>query len=672
MAITGPQIAAAEAVQHAAAHDASPRVRLVAGPGTGKSCSIEERVCWLLGQGIPEDAICAVSFTRASALELRIRVHRYCQNHGHANAENVRITTLHSLALRLLRAAGQLGAYPADPLVLDGWEQENIFDEEFGSIYSVSRRRREEIRRHQEAFWSTGVWGPPNYIPPIPPISPAEQANFTAFHGPRTQAYSCVLPGEIIRQCVRLMRANLLNAVNLINLQHLVVDEFQDLNPLDLSFVNHIAQQGASLFFAGDDDQSIYSFRFADPSGIQNFHLIYPGASLHYLYDCFRCTTSVLAASTTLIGAHPAPNRIAKHQVSLYDASAPPVPGTAHLWNHLNSNQEAQAIAESCRALIAAGMGPREILILVSNKRLGQPTVDALAALEIPHEHPREEGFLDSDAGRLILALLRIVCEPNDYISHRVILGLPRGIGLRTCISICDKAIQNNQNFRNLFYLALPGGIFAGREITALNQARTVCGTVSAWQHTDLLHVRAADLDQIVQTSFTAAELADWQAYRQTVPGDITLEELRDYLWADTDEQQTAMLEAVYTRLGIPIPGAGVLPPRVRVMTMHGAKGLSARAVFIPGLEEQVFPGPRRAPFAGLVLEAARLLYVSITRARATCVISYASRRMMNGTWTNHTPSRFCLSLNGAFAGRANGLTAAEVAQIVSHCGNLF
>src|SRR6202011_3703371 len=103
----------------------------------------------------------------------------------------------------------------------------------------------------------------------------------------------------------------------------------------------------------------------------------YPGASLHHLGDCFRCTTSVLAAATTLIGAHPAPNRIAKHQVSLYDASAPPVPGMAHLWKFTNSNQEAQAIAESCRDLVAAGMSPREILILVSNQRLGKPTIDA-------------------------------------------------------------------------------------------------------------------------------------------------------------------------------------------------------------------------------------------------------------------------------------------------------
>ena len=151
----------------------------------------------------------------------------------------------------------------------------------------------------------------------------------------------------------------------------------------------------------------------------------------------------------------------------------------------------------------------------------------------------------------------------------------------------------------------------------------------------------------------------------------MSIEELRDFLWADTDEQQIAVIEAVLTRLGTPIPAAGVLPPRVRIMTMHGAKGLSAQAVFIPGLEEQIFPGPWRQPFPGLVLEAARLLYVSITRARASCVLSYSQRRIMNGIMSNQTASRFTAHVAGTFVGRADGLTPADVTQIVADCANL-
>ena len=249
MAITPQQIQAAEAVQRGAAHDASPQIRLVAGPGTGKSFSIEERVCWLLGQGVHPRSIAVVSFTRASSIELRNRIHAYCGSHNQQNGADVRVSTLHSLALRLLRAAGLLH-YPADPLVLDNWELENVFEAEFGHGNGLGKTRREEIRRVHEAFWSTGQWAPANYAPPDPPITPAERAAFVGFHGPRTQTYSCVLPGEIVRQCLDQIVAGNLDPVALIHLEHLIVDEYQDLNPADQQLVDELIGRGAVTFVA--------------------------------------------------------------------------------------------------------------------------------------------------------------------------------------------------------------------------------------------------------------------------------------------------------------------------------------------------------------------------------------------------------------------------------------
>ena len=119
MALDPLQIQAAVAVQHAAAHDGSAQVRVIAGPGTGKSATIEERIRWLLSLGADPNTIQAISFTRASARELRDRVKTHCQQHSQAGGDDVRVTTLHALALRALRAAGLLAAYAADPIVLD-------------------------------------------------------------------------------------------------------------------------------------------------------------------------------------------------------------------------------------------------------------------------------------------------------------------------------------------------------------------------------------------------------------------------------------------------------------------------------------------------------------------------------------------------------------------------
>ena len=117
------------------------------------------------------------------------------------------------------------------------------------------------------------------------------------------------------------------------------------------------------------------------------------------------------------------------------------------------------------------------------------------------------------------------------------------------------------------------------------------------------------------------------------LPDGMLLSELRDYLWVDNAQQRNEILRAVATRLGV---DPEQVPPefdRVRVMTMHGAKGLSARVVFIPGLEHGLLPNQHQTPYPAQLLEAARLLYVSITRARAVCVLSFAQRRTVRGSF---------------------------------------
>jgi superfamily I DNA/RNA helicase len=666
--ITAAQIATAEAFQHDAARDPSQQVLLIAGPGTGKSSSIEERVRWVLEQGADPDTVFVISFTRASARDLRERIRAYCAGRGQGGADQVSVTTMHSLALRVLRQAGLLAAYPVDPLVLDEWETENVFDAEFGAAYGLSKTRREAIREDHEAYWSTNVWEPPNYVPPNPPITQEERGLFAAFHFRRTQTYACVLPGEMVQQCVTRMTAGTLEPVSLLHIRHLIVDEFQDLNPLDLEFIDGLLQQGIFTFAAGDDDQSIYSFRHASPIGIQTFMVRYPAAGQHNLVYVFRSTPSVLQAAESLITANPAPNRLPKQHVSLYVASEPPAAGIVHRWIFPTGYAEASAIAQSCRALIDAGLPAREILILLSNKRAQTPLLrQQLEQAGVPYEAPRSDSFVDSPPGRMVLGITRIVADTNDYVAHRLVLGLRRGVGLGTCNAIAEAVVANNLNFHDLFYAPLPQGIFTTRGRSALQGVRAICAQVHDWTTTDTLATRRPEIGTILEQNLGPDEVEAWLDYSAALPADMTLEELRNFLWADTDEQQARVLESVYERLNQE-PPENLLPPKVRVMTMHGVKGLSGQVVFVPGLEEGILPGPWRTPYPGLVLEAARLLYVSITRARGACVLTYASRRMVYGTTINTTPSRFTANLNGPFQNRTDSLSAGEAAEIAGQC----
>lgn len=668
MSITRQELLNAEAAQHAAAHDRSPQVRLVAGPGTGKSFAIEERVYWLLKNGISPAAIFVVSFTRAASAELGARIRSHCQRRGINEAPNVSVTTLHSLALRILKRAGQLEQYPTDPAVLDRWECKNIFDSEFSKTAALQPARCAEIRREHEAFWNTRSWTPPNFTPPAPPITDAERSSFIAFNGPRTQVYSCVLPGQIVYQCIEQVAAGTLNPVEILGIQHLIVDEHQDLNPCDLEFVEQLTNAGVTTFIAGDDDQSIYSFRFASPSGIQTFNTKHPSAATHLLEACFRCTPSILDAAKSVLARNPSPQRIPKNLRSLYKTSTPPVAGILHLWSFGQHKQEAAAIATSCQALINAGTPHREIIILLSNRALQEkPITDALEAAQIPYSPPREDGYNESDDGRFVLSCLRIACNKGDFVAQRTLLGILPGTGVSTCNTIAQKVLLHNLRYPDLFNKELPESIFSGRETQAIQKAAAIQITISPWTAENTLEDCVHDISELLIEHFDTDSADRWFAAIDSLPSQSTLKEVLLYLQADTDDQQRTILDDIALRHENIPPSTTVLPSRVRMMTVHGSKGLNALVVFVPGMEEKIWPGEHRIPYPGLVQESARLLYVAITRARAACIISFTKRRVVFGKMQSQTPSRFNAQLNGRFLPRQSGLSSVE-ASAISNC----
>lgn len=655
-------------LQRRAGRDGTLQVRLVAGPGSGKSSSIEDRVYWLItDEHITPKRIFAISFTRASTADLRGRIDLYCASAG-IDAGTVNVSTVHSFALRLLRRAGLLSRFPAGPSVLDEWEIKNIFNAELSDASGITPTRCERIRRYHEAMWSTGRWDPPNYIPPDPPITAGELASFERYHGPATETYACVLPGEIVRQCVEQIDAGLLVPRDLVDIEELIVDEYQDLNPFDQALVERISAAGVRTFIAGDDDQSIYSFRFASPSGIQSYVDDHPGAASHTLDACFRSTPAIVASAARLIEKFSGPGRIPKDLRSLYDRSEPPVSGVVGAIQYADDRQEARAIAESCAALIDAGVAPRQIQILLSNGDLQANQIQAaLIAATVPHEMPTSERFVDQASGRALLSLVRIATDPDDYVAHRTLLGLPKGVGSRTCRQIQERVVAENRNYHDLFYGMAPLDTFSARQRTAIEAVADLMAATVGWAGDDDLGNRKDELLGLIEQLLDSGAREAADDFMAELPSELRLTELRDYLWAGKDEAQALILLKVHQRAGRDLAESEVLPARVRVMTMHGAKGLSAKVVFIPGLEEQVLPGDKRRPYPGLVLEAARLLYVSITRARAGCIMSYSTHRVVFGTRVRHTPSQYLAYVGQRFSYRTTGLTADEIRAVVDN-----
>jgi DNA helicase-2/ATP-dependent DNA helicase PcrA len=686
MPITAPQRAAAEHHQDLAAQDPAPQVRLVAGPGTGKTKTIERRVAHVLNSGALPNTIYVLSFTVAASNELRARILAHCANLPCAAvAAGVRVSTVHALALRILRSANLLATlYPHDPSVLDDWERKNIYDLELSSALGCTPTRAGEVRLAHDAAWQTLN---PAYINQAA-ITQAERTGFTAFHATRANLYSCVLPGELVYRCVDAIRMGQITPAQLPNIQHLVVDEFQDLNACDQQLVSQLVGQGSRLFVAGDDDQSIYSFRHADPSGIVNFQNQYPHSSTHILNDCFRCTPNVLTPSATMIAVNP--NRVAKNPASLYSAAAPPVMGQTGIWSFASEQEEVTAIAASCQELLNAGMVGREdeILILISDRglQLG-PVAQALGNLGLPYDPPPGDSLTDDPGIRAVFCLLRIVRDlsvtgQQDYVCRRALLGLLSGVGLGTAKGVADACVQNHQNFRDLFHLATLPHWLSVRQATAVGRVVALIQGLSGWTMGDTLGARLGDIGQLLATVFAAAAtnaaVALWNAVAATLPTGMTLEELLGLLGADNDADRRLLVDAVNQRLGVANAPGAPQQKRIKIMTMHGAKGLSGKVVFIPSVEQGIMPSFRNIQAAGLLIEHRRLFYVSVTRAMAACIISHAALhvgasafRLRQQPMVRLPRSQFLNEMQIASVNRAGGLAPVEATQIVGDINNL-
>ncbi len=669
MTYTPAQLAASKAVQQAAAHDLKPQLRLLAGPGTGKSYSIGERVAWLIGGGAAPPSIWAISFTNAATNDLREGILKYCS--AVTGADQIRVATLHSLALTLLAKGGKLNYYPVRPRVLDEWEQRYVFDEELALAIGTGISRCGELRAFFESRWSTGAPPPPFISAPTTPIAAGEVVAFQAFYNRVTQTYSCLLPGEAVRKCIDEIKTGTLDPIALTGMAHIIVDEYQDLNPADVEFVDLLIGSGIVTFACGDDDQSIYAFRYAYPAGIQSFVTRHTAAGSHTLPVCFRCASVVLAVANRLITAFPPSARLPKNLTSAYDKSAPPVAGQVAAWQFSSAPEEAKAVADSIAGLISAGVPPEEVLVLIGSRGAQlKPILSALSAANVPADVQRDVELSKSDGVRFVYAILRQLRNDEDFLALRTLLGLQKGVGVGRCDAIARVCAANGLSFRDQFTTSRSTAFFDKAQLRALDGVKGVLAATQGWSGNDDLASRRPELEVLTDLRLAPKAQKEWKEFADLLPAGITLAELTDVLAVRTQRDTRELMKVVYARLNVQLP-AGLDPSgRIRVMTLHSCKGLSAQAVFIPGLEEEIIPGPYRAQFPAQVEEAARLLYVGITRARALCVLSFARSRVVNGKIQTHGASRFLPSLGLTFQSRP-GLTTTEIGRAIIDISNL-
>lgn len=631
--------------QSAAADDDSAQVWVVAGPGAGKSKAIVRRVEKLLRNEVPAEAIGVISFTNASVRDLTESLARELPQ-GLAGRTEVKVRTLHSLAFRLLHAAGQLKEYPTTPRVLSNTDLREIVDNEFQHVHGLSRARVEAIRQHYETVAATNA-APPPYRQPEEPVTNEELASFGRHLRRRRELFSAILQGELVKQAVEKIGSNALQ-VELLGLRHVIVDEYQDLNPVDAQFIDQLVAADIVTLVVGDDDQSVYSFRHATPDGFRSFPNRNDGTARHEFGHCFRCSPAVLDAAQTIINEYAADGRIDKTFASVWDTSTPRVGGVMSRVAYASDDQEARGIAEACLALIDNGLGlaPQKIAILFAIRRLGTLVERALDECGIPFLPLNQPQLDDSSDGRAGHALLKAICDEDDLVSRRVVFGSLGGVGIQSCVDLVDKSFSGAISAKQVWTVPDASAVYSQRVETARRRVVTLLDAArEAEVNPDsCLQVVLAAMEEVVRRELGGGVPDALRVASKGLPTTATVGEFLALHALTTIDEVDEFLSELFAKHEEERPAVDYNPCSVRLLTLHGSKGLTFDAVFIPGVEEGVLPSANASLVPQLVEEAARLLFVGITRARAATFLSWARKRGVSGALRWPQASRFLVA----------------------------
>jgi DNA helicase-2/ATP-dependent DNA helicase PcrA len=611
--------------QRVAAGAQPGHVVLLAGPGTGKTYALIRRIQYLIDDlAVPPEDIQALTFSRAAAAEMRERLVEELGDVG----KQVKVATLHSYSLRQLMRHGAR-RLPAPLRVAGDWEERWIVVEELSRLLG---RRVKDISNGRDGAldlladdWETLAADGSQWEEGHP------DAQFlTAWHQHRN-VYGYTLRSELVYQLLVELRSD--PALQPGALREIVVDEYQDLNRCDLKTVGLLAARAqAHVFAAGDDDQSIYSFRHALPAGIRQFEEDYPGAMKLVLRECRRCGEDIVTIANWLISQEL--DREPKELVSVTDW-----PATVHLVRFPNQQSEAAGVARAIQVEIASGTSPHEILILVKSdarNHISSAIRESLEEYDIEVYLPRAARIDSVDVQRVLeyLILSSALASGNqvDDLALRALLELEENrIGERRLWTVTSLALERSIRFSVAIETlrqdpetsaGLMAVVLAADQIVerARGLAQSGKETFDEWltRVGDELRLDAETFESLLLTSReVSADVLDLEIAddRDTDFGaDPAARRAFDYV--------NALLDAM-SNLSDAAPPQ--LEGRVTFTTMHGAKGLTADTVFVLQAEDEVIPGEAD----GLYLdEARRLLYVSLTRARTTLVIAACRRRL--------------------------------------------
>ena len=618
---------------------------VIAGAGSGKTRVLTYKIAYLLDNGYEPWSILALTFTNKAAREMKERIARQV---GVERARRLWMGTFHSIFSRILRAEAEAIGFTSNFTIYDSADSKSL-------IKAIIKEMQLDDKTYKPGMVQSRISNAKNHL-----VSPDAYAASREFYESDSAARVPAIRDIYRRYWERCRQSDAMDFDDLLvytyilfskhpeicekyasHFRYVLVDEYQDTNYAQHCIVMQLTEKYRRVCVVGDDAQSIYSFRGANIDNILKFTSLYKDARLFKLEQNYRSTQTIVKAANSLIEKNR--EQIRKEVFSENDKGEP-----ITVFNAYSDVEEGEIVANKIAQLRAKnGYSYDDFAILYRTNAQSRIFEEALRKRGMPYRIYGGLSFYQRKEVKDVIAYFRLAVNPNDEEAFKRVINYPaRGIGSTTLNKIIDAANRNQVSLWKVVTEPLAYGLeLAKGTHTKLQGFRSlIAGFVEAVPQTSAYELGK----NIVQQSGIISDI-----YQDRSPENLSRQEnieelingMHDFCADREEEGNTHVLLTDY------LSEVSLLTDqdsegdddamKVTLMTIHSAKGLEFKNVFVVGLEENLFPSPMAGDSYKQLEEERRLFYVAITRAEEHCFLSFAKTRFKYGKMEFSSPSRF-------------------------------
>lgn len=589
---------------------------VIAGAGSGKTKVLTTRIANLIENGVKPYNILAITFTNKAAGEMRERVNNII------NAHDVFIGTFHSFGLKIIRENSALFNLTSAFTLIDTEDQTSIIKKIMKDINITDKMISPAFIKSKISFIKNNM------------LSDSEIANFLISENEKIAVkiyyeYEKILKrnntldfDDLLKKPVELFNSNkeVLEKYQ-DKFKYILIDEYQDTNEVQYKLVKLLSKKYLNLFVVGDPSQSIYAFRGANYQNILNFEKDFKGCTVIKLPQNYRSTQTILDAANEVIS-----HNKQRKDLDLFSDLGQGV--KIKYIRTFNDSMENKRVVDEIQKLYEEGYNRKDMAIFYRTNAQSRSIEDALVKANIPYKVFGSFYFYKRKEIKDLLAYLKLIANPSDDVSlERVINEPKRKIG--------DKTIENLREKARSLNISMFEAIDSGKELEFKN---LILNLIEISKDTSITGL----IDKTLELS----KMKETYENDKSLESDIRLENLMEFRSvSETYEKETGNVNLSDFLMEVSLVSDAAEysldSDAVTLMTVHSAKGLEFKVVFIIGLEENIMPISKALYDDEELEEERRLMYVAITRAKEKLYLLNAGRRMLYGNMQMNPPSRF-------------------------------